>query len=289
MKRSDREREPFAHERGFRARILAVYDNLSPQQRQVADYVLEHLRAVAFSSVPELAVEAGTSEATIVRFAQSVGYDGFSAFKTDLATALREEVTAGVPKPLRKTPDADPLSAVAALEIENIQRSLDAIDRKVVRQVAERLYAVDHVFAFGIGISGNLAELFVYLLGQIGVRATAISNRLTSPREALATMTKRDLLAVFSFPPYSRPTLELLREASRLHVPALAFSDKLTAPAARQADFALCARSDNLMYTNAIAAVTVLLDGLVTATAMLHEERASRAVAHINALAEADE
>ena len=80
MKRTDREREPFAHERGFRARILAVYENLSPQQRQVADYVLEHLREVAFSSVPELAVEAGTSEATIVRFAQSVGYDGFSAF-----------------------------------------------------------------------------------------------------------------------------------------------------------------------------------------------------------------
>jgi DNA-binding MurR/RpiR family transcriptional regulator len=289
MKRSDKDREPFAHERGFRARILAAYENLSPQQRQVADYVLEHLREVAFSSVPELAVEAGTSEATIVRFAQSVGYDGFSAFKTDLATAMREEVSAGAPRPLRKTPDADPLSAVAALEIENIQRSIDALDRKLVRQVAERLYAVDHVFAFGIGISGNLAELFVYLLGQIGVRATAISNRLTSPREALATMTKRDLLAVFSFPPYSPPTLELLRDANRLHVPVLAFSDKATAPAARLADFALCARSDNLMYTNAIAAITVLLDGLVTSTAMLHEERASRAVAHINALADTDD
>jgi DNA-binding MurR/RpiR family transcriptional regulator len=284
MKRSDREREPFAHERGFRARILAVYEGLSPQQRQVADYVLEHLREVAFSSVPELAVEAGTSEATIVRFAQSVGYDGFSAFKTDLATAMREEVTAGVPRPLRKTPDADPLSAVGALEIDNIQRSLDALDRKLVRQVAERLYTVDHVYAFGIGISGNLAELFVYLLGQIGVRATAISNRLTSPREALAALTRRDLLAVFSFPPYSRPTIELAREASRLHVPVLAVSDKLTSQAARLADYALCARSDNLMYTNAIAAVTVLLDGLVTWTAMLHEERAARAVAHINAL-----
>ena len=292
MKRTEKttsEREPFAHERGFRERIVKVYDQLSPQQRQVADYVLEHLREVAFSSVPELATETQTSDATIVRFAQSMGYDGFTGLKHDLASAMREEVGQGAPrKPhaLRRTPDADPLTSVAALEIENIERSIEAMDRKVARQVAERLYTVDHVYVFGVGISSHMAELFTYLLGQIGIRSTSVSNRLTSPLEACAVMTKKDLLAVLSFPPYSSATVELTREAKRLSVATLAITDKLTSPAARIADYALCTRSDNMLYTNAIASVTVLLNALVTWAAVLHEDRASKAVSQINAVLE---
>jgi len=289
MKRTEKEREPFAHERGFRERIVKVYEQLSPQQRQVADYMLEHVRDVAFSSVPELAIETKTSDATIVRFAQSLGYDGFSGLKNDLASAMREEVGPGVPrKPqaLRRTPDADPLTSVAALEMENIQRSIETMDRKVAQKVAERLFIVDHVYVFGMGISSHMAELFTYLLGQIGIRATTVSNRLTSPLEACATMTRKDLLAVLSFPPYSESTVELTREAKRLNVSTLAITDKLTAPAARLADYTLCVRSDNMLYTNAIAAVTVLLNALVTWAAVLHEDRASRAVSQINAVLE---
>jgi DNA-binding MurR/RpiR family transcriptional regulator len=89
---------------------------------------------------------------------------------------------------------------------------------------------------------------------------------------------------VFSFPPYAAPSIELVRDAKRLHVPTFVVSDKLTSQAARQADHVLCTRSDNMMYTNAIASVTVLLNALVTWSALLAPDRASKAVQHINAL-----
>lgn len=289
MKRS--EREPFAHEKGFRDRILKVYESLSPQQRQVADYVLEHLREVAFASVPELAERSATSDATIVRFAQSLGYDGFSGLKNDLAAAMREEVSPGArpgSQALRRTPDADPLTSVAALEIENIERSIDAMDKKLVQRVADKLFGVEHVYTFGVGISSFMADLFAYQLGQIGIRSSVVSSRLTSPNEVLAIMTKRDMLCVFSFPPYSEVTVNLCKAAKQQGILTLAVSDKLTSPVARNAEFTLCTRSDNMMYTNAFAAVSVLLNALVTWAAVLHEDKASRAVRAINQVLETD-
>jgi DNA-binding MurR/RpiR family transcriptional regulator len=274
-----------AHEKHFRARVLKVYESLTPQQQLVADFMLEHVREVAFLSVPELSARTGTSDATVVRFAQSLGFDGYTQLKNALSSALRDEVVSALPKPLSelKQKHEDAVSRVMALELANIQKSVDALDRKVVATAADALYAADHVFAFGVGISGHFADLFVYQLLQVGVRASTIPNRLPSPVEALAAARPRDLVAVFSFPPYYDATISLARAAREQGFTLLAFSDKLSSKVARLADHVLTARSDNMMYTNAFAAMSVVLNALVTVAALRNEQRAGAALAHIRA------
>ena len=284
MKRGPRPAEsPLAHEQHFRERVLKVYEALSPQQKLVADFMLEHVREVAFLSVPELSARTGASDATVVRFAQCLGFDGFASLKHALSSALREQVVSALPKPLSelKQKHEDAVSRVMALELSNIQKSVDALDRKIVAEAADALYAADHVFAFGVGISGHFADLFVYQLLQIGVRASTIPNRLPTPAEALAAARASDLVAVFSFPPYYEATISLARAAKQQGLTLLAFSDKLSAKVARVADHVLTARSENMMYTNAFAAMSVVLNALVTVAALRHEERAGAALAHI--------
>jgi DNA-binding MurR/RpiR family transcriptional regulator len=285
MKRVAARAQPsLAHEKSFRERVLKVYETLTPQQRLVADFMLEHVREVAFLSVPELSARTQTSDATVVRFAQSLGFDGFTTLKQALSSALRDEVVFGLPKALselKQRPNEDAVSAVMALELENIQKSVDTLDRKGVSAAADALFAAEHVHTFGVGISAHFAELFAYQLLQVGVRASAISNRLASPLEALASARKGDLVAVFSFPPYYEATVSLAEAATAQGLTLLAFSDKLTSKVARLADHALTARSDNMMYTNAFAAVSVVLNALVTVAALRHEAHAGQALAHI--------
>lgn len=273
-------------EAAFRELVVRKAASLPRQQRSIADYVLEHLTAVPFLSIPELARRVGVSEATIVRFAQRLGYPGFSELKMELVEILQQHLHQGAEEP----PEAvaqDVLAAVAELEKANITRTVDALDRKLIAEVAEAVFQADGVFTFGMGVSAHLAELAAYTLLQVGVRTANLSTRFSSPREQLVAVTPGDVVIVFSLPPYSRQGLDVLDEAASLGVPTVAVTDRVTAPAARLARWVLPVKSDNMMFTNAVAAVTVLLNALATEIATSHRGEAIAALSRINrALAE---
>jgi DNA-binding MurR/RpiR family transcriptional regulator len=272
---------PAARESEFRARLIRRTAQLPPQQRLIADYLLEHLQTVPFLSVPELARQTGVSDATVVRFAQRIGYNGFSELKMDLVELLQDRLGGAAPSEPSELP-GDVLEQVAGLEITNVQRSLKAIDRTVFAEVGEAVFGADHVYAFGMGVSAHLAEIACYNLTQIGLRATPLSTRFTSPREQLVTLREQDLLIALSFPPYSRQTLDLLTDAAARGAATVALCDRPAAPAAHIARWTLPVRSDNMMFTNAIAAVTVLFNALAAEIATKHSDHALEAFAHIN-------
>ncbi len=269
----------------FKDRLLQQSGELPPQQRSLADYVIEHLTTVPFLSVPELARRVGVSEATVVRFAQRIGYPGFSELKMELVEILQNRLHGEGDETEEVAEDL--LASVANLEVTNIGRTVEALDRRHFAEVAEALFDARCVYTFGMGVSALLAELAAYTLLQVGVRATTLSTRFSSPCEQLVGITQRDLVMVISLPPYSRQSLDILSDVGKLGIPSVALSDRPTAPAARLARWALTVKSDNMMFTNAIAAMTVLLNALSTQVATSHREEALDALAMINrALAE---
>jgi len=180
------------------------------------------------------------------------------------------------------------LDTVAALEINNIERSVENIDRSVFADVADAVFVAEHTYTFGMGVSAHLADLAAYTLTQAGVRATALSTRFTSPREQAVSLRDTDLLIVFSFPPYSKQSIQLVRDASDRGSSTVAICDRLTAPAAAAARWALSVKSDNTMFTNAVAAITVVFNALAAEIAASHRERALEAFAHINRVLDED-
>jgi DNA-binding MurR/RpiR family transcriptional regulator len=59
------------------ARILDIYEDLTPLERRLADVVLEHQRELASYSATELAVQADVSKATAARFFKRLGYSSY--------------------------------------------------------------------------------------------------------------------------------------------------------------------------------------------------------------------
>lgn len=265
----------------FKERLVRQAADLPPQQRAIAEYVLEHFNAVPFFSVPEVARRVGVSEATVVRFAQRIGYPGFSEFKMELVDMLQNRLGSGAEEPPEVVADDIP-STVATLEVTNIGRTVEAIDREHFSTVAEALFASERVHTFGMGVSALLAELASYTLLQVGVPAARLSTSFSSPREQLVGIGANDVIMVISLPPYSRQSLSILEDARELGIATVAVSDRMTSPAAVLARWALPVKSDNMMFTNAVAAVTVLINALATQIATVHREEALAALARIN-------
>lgn len=269
----------------LRRQVLAVGERLSRQQRVVAEYLLANSQEVPFLSVPELAERTGTSEATVVRLCQRLGYSGYAEMKMALVDSVRADMQSAS-RAGRETPaldiGKDSLAAMARLEQLNIQRTLEQVDRETFRDVASLLYKADHVFTFGLGISAYLADFASYLLTEHGLRSTCLATRFTSPREQLVFLRPSDVVLAFSFPPYSSQTLEVLEEAGERGSPTVVVTDRATAPAASLATQTLLASSHGMTFTNATASVDVLLNALVVEIASHHQGEAVEAFAQIN-------
>ena len=277
-----------ATEIDFRSLVTRQAAGLPRQQRSIAEYVLEHLTAVPFLSIPELARRVQVSEATVVRFAQRLGYPGFSELKMELVDILQEQLKLGDDGTPEEIAD-DIFASVADLETSNIRRTVDALDRTLFAEVGEALFQASAVSTFGMGVSSHLAELAAYTLLQIGLRTQTLSTRFSSPLEQLVTSSPGDVIMVFSLPPYSRQGLDMLAAARELEIRTVAVTDRVTAPAARLATWTLPVKSDNMMFTNAVAAVTVLLNALATEIATRHREESIAALSRINRVLDDDE
>ena len=84
--RHDARRPPSGHQT-LSAYITARFDEFSRSQKDVAQYIVDHLDEVAFHTAEELARRANTSSSTVVRFSQALGFEGFP----ELQEAAREE------------------------------------------------------------------------------------------------------------------------------------------------------------------------------------------------------
>ncbi|MEJ2189043.1 MAG: MurR/RpiR family transcriptional regulator [Acidobacteriota bacterium] len=268
-------------EHDFRSRVAAVAADLPRQQRNIAEYVLEHRTTVPFLSVPELARRVSASEATVVRFAQRLGYPGFSELKMELVEILQEHLNR-VPEETPEKVADDIIASVADLEIANINRTVESLDRDLITEVADAIFTAETVLSFGMGVSAHLAELAAYTFLEIGLRSHTLSTRFSSPLEQLVSVSRSDVVMVFSLPPYSRQGLDMLEEARGLEIRTVAVTDKISAPAARLATWTVPVKSDNMMFTNAVASVTVLLNALATQIATSHREETLAALARIN-------
>src|SRR3954449_10912070 len=100
MKRTGSPTAPAPHEAGghqtLSAYIRARFDEFSRSQKDVAQYIVDHLDEVAFQTAEELARRANTSSSTVVRFSQALGFEGFPELQASAREEYRRRVAAGM-------------------------------------------------------------------------------------------------------------------------------------------------------------------------------------------------
>src|SRR5689334_8266731 len=73
---------------GITVRIRALLPTLQPSMRQVAEHVLTDTGTAASLTVTELAIAAGVSETTVIRFCKAIGFAGYPQLRLALATEV---------------------------------------------------------------------------------------------------------------------------------------------------------------------------------------------------------
>ena len=175
----------------------------------------------------------------------------------------------------RKAED-DLLTEVANLDIKNINDTLNLIERKSFNYIIDRILSADRVLTGGLGISYLLAEILAYQLTQVGIDSSPLKHTHTLFHEHVLFLKSKDLLILFSFPPYSKETVDLARFAEERKIDVIAITNKPASPITFYTKANLIVESRNMLFTNSFAAISVLINAIATSCAVKDKARAKK-------------
>ena len=159
------------HERGTLAAISDALPKLKGSAQKAAQYIVNSPRETINLTITELGVRAGVSEASIVRFAQSLGYSGFHALKIGLAEDLVSPMLL-VHEDL--TPDDGPASAVQkamTAGMRSLEDTVRILQMPVLEAVVQALCSAQTIELFASGNSIPLAMDLNFRLTKIGLHS----------------------------------------------------------------------------------------------------------------------
>jgi DNA-binding MurR/RpiR family transcriptional regulator len=246
-------------------RITECGPSLTPAERRVADVVLQRPQLVAFGTVAELAHEAGSGAATVVRLAGKLGFDGFTALQGAVQGELAHRLRPAAER-IRQPVAPDVVGRTMATELDNVQSTLEAIDRESFERAVRAVSATD---ARVVVVSGEASQgLARHLVGELsmlrdGVELVAGSE--VAVVRSIALLDRGDACLVIDLRRYDRWVLEAARLAGERQVTLVALTDSALSPLALVADASFTVVAASAGPFDSHVATLALLNALVTA------------------------
>lgn len=181
--------------------------------------------AVLNKTANEIAAETGTSDATVIRAIQALGFSGLRDVKNVLKGALID--TLSFPARLATTVSA--LSPDSNSSIDFVLNSYriscemlaSADNRAAISCATLLLQSANRIAVFGIGASSLLAEYAVRLFNRNGSAAYTLNRTGAALSEQLVAMDRGDVLIMLAQRSAHREGITTVNEAHRLGVPVV--------------------------------------------------------------------
>lgn len=257
-------------------RISSRYATLSKGQKRIADYITNHADKAVQMTAARLAVEAGVSESTVVRFAALMGYDGYPKMQRALQEMLRIRFTSVQRIALTEDmPAAQVLPVVLKRDIHNIRTTLEDVNPQTFSHVVDAMLAAKDIYILGLRSSAPLAQFFGHYLSYIFANVHVVCDGVAHVMEHLVRIDADDLLFAMSFPRYSSRTVEAVQYARKKGARIVALTDTMISPIASLADHALIAGSDMALFADSLAAPLSVINALIVALGLAKKEEVS--------------
>ncbi len=173
-------------------RIQSYYDDLTKTDKEIALYIINNPRDVFTQTMDRLASKAGASKSAMSRFAQRIGYNGFTEFRYDMARFMVSSSSGDEYEHL------DPVDTITKTYSDYILKLSEIVDRKQIDRIADLLANTNRIKIFGINRSGNSANQFKQRLARIGFNNILSENDNSTIGDLIASADETDVIVVFS-------------------------------------------------------------------------------------------
>ena len=225
--------------------LSRVYPGLSPQLRSIATYALENPQTMALDTVAHLAKGIGVQPSAMVRFAQALGYGGFSDLQRIFRSRLversnnhpgmrnyRERIEA-----FRAGHDRSGPGGVLGQFVSDGIASLEQLHEHVapadLAAAVKALAGARSIYILGHRRSFPVAYYLAYALTQLELHAPLLDSIGGMLREPARLIGPKDALLVVSFKNYTPEVIDIAKDCHARKVPVVAITDNALSPLAR--------------------------------------------------------
>ena len=257
-------------------RVREVYPSLSKSQRLIADSILENWENTAFVSPRELGERLGVSETTVIRFAKTLGYSGFSELREHSQNLIKEKLTPAekMSATVQKIKSGETtFDRLLTTEVENLKDGISKVSAEEFYKAVDLIEKARRVFIAGQGVSEALCKFleFRFRRMQIDTRPVTVGGKAFY--ETLLLMDDRDVLFGIGFFRCSQDILRSFDYARKKSIPTIALTHSSVSELALKSEVTLVANRGPVSLLNSLVVPMAILNALVLYIAERDEEK----------------
>ncbi len=234
---------------GSFVRLQGTYASLRAAEQRVADFILAHPDELIYLTVTELADRTHTSESTVVRLCQKIGYKGYQEFKIVLARDLVEPATA-IYAAIEPGDDlATVKTKVFQANAQALRDTLEVLDDTALQRAVDTVAAARRLEIYGVGGSSPLAMDAYHKFVKLGVPAVALSDGdLMAMSSSL--LGEGDVALGISHTGASRDVTDALGRAKRHGAATICITHRSSSPITKVSDVVLVTAAQQTAFSS---------------------------------------
>ncbi|MET8684278.1 MurR/RpiR family transcriptional regulator [Streptomyces sp. NPDC004732] len=275
----------------LRSAVRDQWEALSASERAVAQYLASAPpQSLVFASAQELGTASGTSNATVVRALQRLGYAGLPALKRELASDFTSAVAPEVRLKQRIDHVGRDLGDIWDEVFDEAQERIEHARRltpdDALRTAVEALAEATEIHCYGVAASELAARHLTLALGRIGRRARYVGATGFALADHLLGIRQGDAVVIFQ-PGRALSELSVLVDRARaVGARVVLVTDELAELYGGRVDAVLTAPHTPTGITTEALTALVVADAVLLALTTLDEARAVDTSHQLTALRE---
>ena len=272
----------------FDDHVYSALKHLSPAEQRTARFFIDQKEVVLLGSAAEIGEKAGASDATVIRTARSLGFEGLAPLREVLLAELSAAPSPG--RRLERTLDETGNDAIQALKhVIGLHEDVLAVLKhddvaEAFSHALEILAEANRRHVFGIGPSGALAEYAALQFNRIGFATSALSVAGVALADRLLWLAEGDAILMIAYAPLYREVTAVLEQAEQVGVPIVLISDSLGPLIKDRIAAVLSVPRGRAGHLAMHGGTMVLIEAVIIALAARHRKRALDSLDRFNGI-----
>lgn len=278
-------------------KIKLEYDQFTPAQKAIAEFILHNPESLLFMSISKMAENSQVSMASIVRFCNVIGFDGYTQLvkeaqhelRGQLSTLGRFKITTNrnSTQILKESESVNEsaFSRILSHEIENLNRLAETIEVEDFNKAVELIEKADRIIVLGCMASASLAAHMGRMLCKVIPEVDIVDNDGILDSAKFLRLTSRSVVFVIAFPRYPAVTVRLVKTAVERKCHIVSITDSHLSSISGIGELTFHIRIGIPSFVDAYAAPLTFINALCTEVAEKNPSRSKPALMEFDKLA----
>jgi DNA-binding MurR/RpiR family transcriptional regulator len=256
--------------------IRSRFEEFSRSQKDVGQYIVDHLDEAAFHTAEELARRANTSSSTVVRFAQALGFEGFPELQQCARDEYRRQRENGtLVESISVTPlfpiDQTEFEAALAADHTNVEETARKLDRDEIAAAVEAISRAERIVLCGTDQMAFFASYLRHLLMLLDLRCEVVASPSQEGLARLGRIDENTLLIGFSAGRPHPLVVRAMKLARHRSAATIAITDATLSEVTKMGDQRLYYSSNSPAYVRSHTALLGMIQALAYGVYALDE------------------